>query len=214
MKLSTWSFVFILIFSLLSCGEKENNTTETTGIKTKENDKVESTESTTQEENTTTEEITETTSETTISKNALHVYLNDPDKSGTNIRKTPKGDVVMQLIPKGEDDHYFITLSEVKDGWFKIEKISGMEVENIEIEGSEGWIHGSVLGVDTRNYGRQTLDLLDAPKSGKVVGTIKEEVYGLKLKDMDGEWVKVEYKGVLGWINSEWLCGNPLTTCS
>ena len=27
------------------------------------------------------------------------------------------------------------------------------------------------------------------------------------------DWVQVNYRGELGWIQSEWLCGNPVTTC-
>jgi SH3-like domain-containing protein len=86
--------------------------------------------------------------------------------------------------------------------------------EDVEIPNGEGWIHGSVIGVDTRNYGGQTLELLDSPINGNVVGEIKEQVYGLKLKDICGRWVQVDYKGIVGWIDSNWLCGNPLTTCS
>ena len=28
----------------------------------------------------------------------ISVYLNDPDKSGTNIRRTPKGEIITKLI--------------------------------------------------------------------------------------------------------------------
>jgi SH3-like domain-containing protein len=118
----------------------------------------------------------------------------------------------MKIVQKGEDDEYLMYLSEAKKGWFKVEKISGMEGD-VAIKGSEAWVHGSVLGVGTINYGGETLELLDAPKSGKVVERIKEEAT-LKLKDMQGDWVKVEYKGVSGWIHRDSLCGSSLTNCS
>ena len=35
----------------------------------------------------------------------------------------------------------------------------------------------------------------------------------IKLLDMCGTWVKVEYNGIKGWVNNKFLCGNPLTSC-
>lgn len=144
----------------------------------------------------------------------IDVYLDDPDNSGTNIRKSPGGTVVTKLVKNNEDIEFFLTLTDAKDGWFKVKNpIGGME-NDIKIPNGEGWIHGSVISVDTRNYGGQELKLLDQPENGNVVGVIKEEAYGLKIKDFCGVWVKVAYKGTIGWIEASWLCGNPLTTCS
>ena len=204
---------FLCLIALLnfSCGEKKSETNNTSEITLQESKIETTTESNV--ETTLTEEVKEI-SDNAQDRHLLPVYLNDPDKSGTNIRKTPKGDVAIKIVQKGEDDYYFISLSDVKEGWFKVGEITDIEGNTIEIKDSEGWIHGSVLGVDTRNYGNQTIELLETPESGKVVGTIKEPSYGLKLKDMKGEWIKVEYKGISGWVKREWLCGNPLTTCS
>lgn len=144
----------------------------------------------------------------------LDVYLDDPDDSGTNIRNSPGGKVVLQLVRADADAEFFLTLSQAQDGWFKIKNPIGSMEEDVEIPNGEGWIHGSVVAVDTRNYGAQSLELLDKPINGTVVGVINEAAYSLKLKDMCGRWVQVEYKGTIGWLDSNWLCGNPLTTCS
>ena len=144
----------------------------------------------------------------------IRVYLNDPDTSGTNIRKIPNGKIIMKLIKDELNYEFFIMVTEAKNGWFKItEPIGGME-NDIEIPNGEGWIHGSVISVDTRNYGGQQLSLLEKPKTGKTIKIIKKEVIGLRLKDVCGKWVKVEYEKTSGWIESKWLCGNPLTNCS
>lgn len=144
----------------------------------------------------------------------LLVFLSDSDLSGTNIRKHPGGEVIMKIVRSEENPEYMFALTEAQNGWFKIKgTISGMD-NQIKIPNDEGWIHSSVIGVETRNYGGQELKLLDQPEGEKVVGLIKEQSYGLKIKDLCGEWVKVEHKGVTGWIESEWLCGNPVTTCS
>jgi hypothetical protein len=145
---------------------------------------------------------------------SLAAYLDDPDLSGTNIRKSPGGAVVMQLVKDEVNIEYFLTLTEAKNGWFRIESpVGGME-NDFEIPGGEGWIHGSVIAADTRNYGGQKLELRSEPGGGKLVGIIDEDVGGLRLKDLCGDWALVEYAGTTGWIETEWLCGNPLTNCS
>jgi len=161
------------------------------------------------------EEVAETPAkEKNCSSSEMHVYLNDPDDSATNIRKSPGGDIVTQLVKDDQNFEFFLILTKAQDGWFKVKSpISGME-NDFEIPNGEGWIHGSVISVDTRNYGGQVLKLLDKPKNGNVVGIIEGESYGLRIKDICGTWVKVEYKGIIGWIQDSWLCGNPLTTCS
>lgn len=141
------------------------------------------------------------------------VYLNDPDNTGTNIRLIPGGEVVMQLIEDDYNDAYVLTLTEVKGNWFKIKNpIERME-SDVEIPGGIGWIHNSVISVDTRNYAGQHIKLLDTPETGETVGVIENEVY-VKVKNMCGKWVKVEHQGSVGWIENEWLCANPRTTCS
>ena len=144
----------------------------------------------------------------------LEVHVKDANESGTNIRKSPSGEVLLTLVESDEDSKYSFNITESRDGWFKIENpISGME-RDIEIPDGEGWIHSSVIAVNTRNYGGQDLNLLENYENGKVVGVIKEESYGLRIKELCGSWVKVDYNGTVGWIEADWLCGNPWTTCS
>lgn len=144
----------------------------------------------------------------------IRVYLDDPDTSGTNIRKKPNGEVITKLIVDNLNHDYIITVTEAKNGWFKIKNpIIGME-NDVIIPNNEGWIHGSVIAVDTRNYSGQHLNILEKPVNGKIVTIIKEETIQLKLKELCGDWVKIEYNNTIGWIESKWLCGNPLTNCS
>jgi len=152
---------------------------------------------------------------------SVDAYIADPDASGpTNVRSSPNGKVVLELIHDGEEyEEYFLSLVGSQDGWFKVEdKIDGI-VNAYSIPGGLGWIHGSVIGVDTRNYGGETLDFYEsADENSKVVATIKSEKH-FKLKDSCGDWTQVEGsdekgKKFVGWIKNEWLCGNPLTTCS
>ena len=49
----------------------------------------------------------------------ISVYLNDPDKSGTNIRRTPKGEIITKLIVDEHNLEYSILVTEAKNGWLK-----------------------------------------------------------------------------------------------
>lgn len=144
----------------------------------------------------------------------IQAYLNDADKSGTNIRKSPNGEIIKTLIKDDVNFEYMITLTTSQDGWFKIKNpITGSE-NDINIPGGEGWIHGSVISVDTRNYQGEHLKLLDKPGDGETLVIFEDQAAGLHLIEICGNWVKVEYNKHKGWIESKWLCGNPLTTCS
>ena len=143
----------------------------------------------------------------------LQVFLSDTDKSGTNIRHKPKGKVLLKLVKPDEESEFMLTVTEAKNGWFKvINPIYGGDAQ-VKIPNDHGWIHGSVLGVGTSNYGNQKIELFESPKKGKVVGSINKVSYDLNLKDMCGSWIKVEHKGTVGWVDGGWLCGNPWTTC-
>jgi SH3-like domain-containing protein len=91
-----------------------------------------------------------------------------------------------------------------------------VDADAIELP-EEAWIHSSVIGLSTRNYGGQQLSLRSDPREGaSVVGriTVPEDLVRPLDITEDGEWVKVRWGKVTGWIERKWLCGNPLSSCS
>ncbi len=149
-------------------------------------------------------------------KNCLTVFISD--NTDTNIRNSPKGKVVKQLPKNGE---YMLVVCESKNGWWKIED-NEIEAYTDSFEGTttvkeaeQCWIHYSVLGVSTRNYASQELKLYATPSEKAAVAYSFREEIKLHPIESRGEWVKVKTtdRKHTGWIQSEWLCGNPLTTC-
>ena len=136
----------------------------------------------------------------------LDVFLTDPDEKLTNIRQEPNGKVILKI--DDEKDYYTLTITEAKDGWFKLVTVEGVDYGNVDIPGGKGWIHHSLVGAGTR----RNIKLLDAPEGELVVGTIEQEI-GVQIKDKYKDWVQIEYNGLTGWVESMWLCGNPVTTC-
>ena len=151
-------------------------------------------------------------------QDTISVYLSDDDPTGlTNIRNKPMGAKVMQL---SSDDIYIFSLTSPQDGWWKIVELWTVEDDVTDsLAGSdtgEYWVHYSVLGIGTRNYGQnEKLPLRSEPsKRAAVSYTLKGEQTVHPI-DVKGSWVKVKTadgKGQ-GWVEDEWLCSNPLTTC-
>ena len=136
------------------------------------------------------------------------------DRSATNVRRTPGGEIVGKIPHPGV---YSMSVCQPKNGWWQI--LNGVvyeaeEGEEIVFDG-EVWIHSSVLRVGTRNYGEETLILRtepgeNAPEAGRITEVVEVRPVDLSA---DGNWVKVRYGEITGWIEARWLCGNPLTNC-
>lgn len=146
----------------------------------------------------------------------LSVYILDSDGPVTNLRDKPKGAVVGQ-IPTTET--VILNLDMAENGWWHLVNGEVWTVENdsiIVVNDGDAWIHNSVLGVATRNYGGERLNLREAPnETSKVAHSFSEEIQ-VRPIDITGEWVRVKTLDGKhsGWIQREWLCGNPLTNCN
>lgn len=201
---------FILSIALLtSCGGKNQEAQASSSVQNStETSKKEAQSS---ENNSKTTELEE---KTDCGASRLLVSWDDPDQSGTNIRNSPSGKVIAKINPSDFPDGCMLEIVEAANGWLRIKGTLHSPENDINLPNNEGWIHNSVISVGTRNYGGQTIQILDSPKNGNSVGKITKESYGLRILDLCGDWVKINYKGTIGWVSNEWICGIPWTTCS
>lgn len=138
------------------------------------------------------------------------------------ILNMPSGSTVMTLSC---DEPYLFRLTSPQGGWWKIDEIwnAANDEDTTSLVGSdtgEYWIHYSALSLGTSNYGGQELHLRTAPdKNADIVFSFTRELELMPL-DVHGDWVMVKVEGgyngyddVVGWIENEWLCSNPLTNC-
>lgn len=197
---------------LLSCGnDTQSNPTESSG---QQNNNTET-------EHDTAELISDSVPEAEFNYDSsgfvnfeLRVYVNDPDPNGpTNVRDKPNGKII-QKLPK--DDEYMMILKKVDDGWFEFSDL--VSFNDYPLDKTSGWIHHSVLGATTRNYGNQEIPVYKHPaeKDEFKVGEIKTES-SIRILSAYFDFVKVTCEtcdgAVEGWISNEWICGNPVTTC-
>lgn len=135
----------------------------------------------------------------------FEVYLDDEDEY-SNIRATPGGPIVLKI----NNEHaygYILNVIDFKSGWLKINKING--VDGYRISEFEGWVHTSIVGLGTTH----DINVLDQPNGNTIVGKLQGEQDRFKIRDVYCEWIKIECKGIIGWIESKKTCGNPVTTC-
>ncbi|WP_136468074.1 hypothetical protein [Flagellimonas onchidii] len=135
------------------------------------------------------------------------VYLDDSSGSFSNIRATPCGKGVIILKIDDQTDIFQFSVIDYKNGWLKINSIWSF-VHDYNITDLEGWVHSSIVGIGAIH----DFDLLDKP-NGKKIARLKGESGDYKIEDVYCEWVKIKTKKGIGWVKSEKLCGNPVTTC-
>lgn len=133
------------------------------------------------------------------------VFLFDTTDVYSNVRINPNGEIMLKL--DYSNDYFILTVIDYKNGWFKINNIVSVEY-GYNISNFEGWIHHSLIAVTTR----KNLELKEKPNSKKMVGTINLETT-VQIIDVWSNWAKIKYKENVGWVESKWLCGNPVTTC-
>ena len=155
---------------------------------------------------------------------SIGVFIHDCDGAFTNVRNNFKRGAVVDRIPT--NCSAMLVLERPTNGWWRIVGDSytgivddgeGGDFADVDLHGSTTgyWIHWSVVGVSTRNYGGETLYLRREPSSQAAITFTMNEETVLRPLEIQGDWVKVKTadgRGT-GWIEAEWLCGNSVTNC-
>ena len=149
---------------------------------------------------------------------SLEVYINDTTGTPTNIRSAPNGKIVGSLA---DTCIYMLDVKNPQNGWWAIDdnSVFGICSTDTTFDFSSkcktAWIHYSVLGFSTRNYGGQRYVLYSQPSEKSAENFAFTEEMGLRPLDFKKGWVYVETydKKHRGWIQLENICANPLTNC-
>ena len=156
---------------------------------------------------------------------SVDVFIYDSDGPFSNVRNKPNGKIVDKIPVNASAS---LLVEKVSNGWWRIvgdtynrlrDEIDedGEEWEDVMLKGSTTgyWIHYSVIGTGTRNYGNEKLPLRSQPSKRASISYTLTGDQVVRPIDVQGDWVKVKTldgKGV-GWVEDEWLCSNPVTTC-
>lgn len=140
-------------------------------------------------------------------------YVIDKDPKGLNVRETPGTDgKVIAVIPLDVDGTTVHMISADSKGWVRIDRaetIMGQVVFD-----KKGWVSGNMLGTSTRGYGTKGVRLYGgAARGSKVLGTVPPEAE-VKVLGCEAEKVQVRYRNLVGWLDADSQCPNPVTLCN
>lgn len=143
----------------------------------------------------------------------FNVFLDDPDPTGTNIRRTPGGEIVAVIKNDPSDEvelYHQFRVCRMVGNWMLVETTYSPTYVS-------GWIHNSVVSVIIRAYSKQIPIYWSADLTS-------EEVYRVPLDRkarilaVNNKFAKItcmddDGHEVTGFIEVKFLCGNPYTTC-
>lgn len=153
-----------------------------------------------------------------LAMSPLQAFVADTDGMYTNIRSKPNGQIVMTLPTTSS---YTVNLDQFRNGWWEVSwVVDAIEDNVVQLKGSptgKYWMHYTVLGLTTRNYGGQRWCLRKSPSSRSKATYWFDRVIFVKPMEVsrDGNWMKVRTDDLryTGWIELVDLCDNLLTTC-
>ena len=142
----------------------------------------------------------------------VEAYVVDPDPKGLNVRETSgAGGRVVAVIPLDGDGTVVHLVASAPNGWVQIDRAE--TIDGTVVFDRKGWVSGNMLGTSTRGYGTKGVKLRGEAKAGKTVGTIPPEAE-VRVAGCAGENIKVKYKNLVGWLDRESQCPNPVTLCN
>lgn len=123
----------------------------------------------------------------------------DKDPKGTNVRDAPSGKVI-KVLPYRRNAARMVEASEETDGWFRVDAM-----------GTDGWMHGSVLGIcaeatEDGDPGLSKAPTWDAPPVAIVPAGSPVRPIGMK-----DEWLKVRDPAGRKGFSDGWLPEQALT---
>ena len=143
---------------------------------------------------------------------AVEAYVVDPDPKGLNVRDAPAvNGRVVAVIPLDEDGTVVRLVASSPNGWVQIDRAE--TIGGTVVFDKKGWVSGNMLGTETRGYGTRGVKLYAAARKGSVVGTAPPEAE-VRVAGCAGDWVRVKYKNLTGWLEPEDQCPNPVTLCN
>ena len=141
---------------------------------------------------------------------SVGAYVTDTDPRGLNVRDAPgPAGKVVAVIPLDGDGTTVRLVNSSPNGWVQIDRAETVE-GNVVLE-RKGWVSGNMLGISTRGYGTKGVKLYGAGR--KVVGTIPPEAE-VRVAGCEGTRMRVRYKSLVGWLDRDAQCPNPVTNCS
>jgi len=126
-----------------------------------------------------------------------------------DIYNEPFNGKLLKKIDPDEEAGYILQIIGVEKDFFKV-SFEDLDLKNV-------WVKKGALGLVTRNYDNQKLNLYGKPNLDSSVSSVLEKEQIVRVLDACNKWAYVETinDGEIkrGWLQPDMQCGNPYTTC-
>ncbi|MEL7408852.1 MAG: SH3 domain-containing protein, partial [Cyanobacteria bacterium J06558_2] len=125
-------------------------------------------------------------------------YVIDTDPQGLNVRQQPnsKGQIIGTLPLYTE-----VNVSNHQDNWLSVSPIDP-ELQRVEFSG-KGWVYASLLGLNTRGYGTDSVPLYSEPSKENPPIARVDSATAVTMLSCSGEWVLIKQKDTQGWLEPD-----------
>jgi SH3-like domain-containing protein len=147
----------------------------------------------------------------TTQKCDISAYVISPNPTGINIREKPSlQSRIIHRLPKIDNNDVTVNIIASQQNWVQINQA---EVRAVPKFKGKGWLYSPLLGTSTTGYATKGVKVYFQPNTkSKVLGKIPKDQL-VTLLGCRGEYAKVQFKNLVGWIDKESQCPNPITTC-
>jgi hypothetical protein len=188
-------YFFLIIFLILSCGNKNTNTTNPTVLQTD-----------------TTVQIVED-----IDTNFVLAFLNIDFKGNINVYEKPNGKILQKIknYMFNEDDIIIFKVIEQNDTMFYVTAYYNYEKDSIN-----GWIKkNDNIGIYSKAYDQPLKLYVQPDEKSKVLNVMHDYCPDMFIvTEIKNKWVrvKIKYNNKIyqGWMPPDMQCANPYSTCS
>lgn len=146
----------------------------------------------------------------------ITAWVTSTDPKGLNVRFTPNGKVIGKIpYSKDDDEIAMVEIVDYSKGWVRIAQAT--TVSGTIVFQGRGWISAKMVTINTQrpdgNSSKPVTLYIQPVKHARIAGKIPSDV-NVRIIGYDCFFLKVAYKGKVGWLSTMDICGNPVTTCS
>lgn len=140
----------------------------------------------------------------------VRAFTHYNDNRKLDVYSKPLDGEILKNISSDEEAGHILQITDIDNLFFKV------SFEDLELK--DVWVKKGTLGLVTRNYDNQELNLYDSPNLDSSVSAILKGEQIVRVLDVCNKWAYVETideddGAKRGWLQPDMQCGNPYTTC-
>lgn len=136
------------------------------------------------------------------------------DSTPVNVRSGPGTNYsILGKLPT-DPEEVIVNITACKGNWLKVGQAKNIIKNEVLLPGKTGWVNASTLGIGISVGTKGKAPIYASPDAkSKVVGNVTKVAEGAKVLSGQGQWIRIKYNKITGWIKPENQCARSVTTC-